>query len=70
MTSAVHASGFWTISTTIDMHVVAGNGYEADYQGVNSSVMIKSPGHQTDGAMMRVVKELLLDPEIVRYLSR
>lgn len=69
VTGAVHDRGWWTLSTTIDMHVRAGNGFEADYRGVNSAAMTPSPGYQADGAMMRVVKELLSDPEIVRYLT-
>ena len=70
LTNVVYSVGWVTIETTIDMHVVAGNGYEADYQGINSSAMMANPPRQVDGAMMRVIKELLLDPQIVAYLSQ
>ncbi len=70
VTEARYRTGWVKISTEIDMEVVTGDGYSAKYTSRNSSVMAAVPKRQIDGAMMRVVVELLKDPEIVRYLGQ
>ena len=61
--------GWVKISTEIDMQVVTGGGYTGNYTSRNSSTMVAAPKRQVDGAMMRVVVEMLKDPEIIRYLT-
>lgn len=60
--------GWIKIRTTIRMEARTGDGYVGTYTGVNSSAMAAIPKRQIDGAMMRVVVELLKDPAIVAYL--
>ncbi len=67
---ARYRTGWVKISTEIDMDVVTGDGYRASYTSRNSSAMMAVPKRQVDGAMMRVVVELLNDPKIVEYLTQ
>ena len=67
--SANTASGFVKISSEITMSVETGGGYKATYTGRNSSAMMANRERQIDGAMMRVVVEMLKDPAIVKYLT-
>ena len=67
--SANTASGWVKISSEIVMSVETGGGYKATYTGRNSSAMAANLERQIDGAMMRVVVEMLKDPAIVKYLS-
>ncbi len=72
ITSAKHepvADGFGD-QMTIVMHVEAGNGYSADYTGKNASYVMRKIPRLVDGAVMRVVAEVLKDPNIVSYLSK
>jgi uncharacterized lipoprotein YajG len=62
--------GFVTLETSIDMRVDTGGGYTATYSGKNSAVMAANPRQLVDGAMMRVVAEMLKDPNVVRYLTQ
>lgn len=68
VTKARYRVGWVKITTDIELSVKAGNGYTATYTGVNSSVLAAAPKRQIDGAMMRVVVEMLKDPELVAYL--
>lgn len=68
LTRVEYSVGWVTIETQIDMEVATGSGYRRTYTGRNSSAMMANPPRQVDGAMMRVVKEMLVDPEIVAYL--
>lgn len=67
--SANTASGWVKISSEIVMNVETGGGYKATYTGRNSSAMAANLERQIDGAMMRVVVEMLKDPAIVKYLT-
>ena len=49
--------------------VETGGGYRSTYTGRNGSAMMANAERQIDGAMMRVVVEMLKDPAIVRYLT-
>lgn len=60
--------GTMTMATTIEMQVVAGNGYTEVYTGVNSSGFAAYLPAQVDGAMTRVVRDMLSDPALVQYL--
>lgn len=62
--------GFVKIETQIDMEVVTGDGYSAKYTGINISYMGAHIHRQSDGAIMRVVVEMLNDPKIVSYLGQ
>ena len=57
-------------SATITMTAATGNGHSATYTGVNSSAMAANTKRQIDGALMRVVVQLLSDPLIVEYLTK
>lgn len=70
VTSAVTESGWVTIASTIVMQATTGDGYTATYTGVNSSSMMANFERQVDGAMMRVVVQLLSDARIVEYLTK
>jgi hypothetical protein len=63
-------SGWVKVTSEVVMKVKTGDGYEATYTGVNSSAMMAAPERQIDGAMMRVVVEMLKDPKIVAYLTK
>ena len=67
--SANTASGWVKISSEIVMNVETGGGYKATYTGKNSAAMAANLERQIDGAMMRVVVEMLKDPAIVKYLT-
>lgn len=67
--SARTKTGWIQIRSNIVMHVAAGNGYSATYTGLNNSTMAANVKRQLDGAMMRVVVEMLKDPAIVAYLT-
>lgn len=68
--SATTESGFVKITSTIVMKVTTGGGYTATFTGVNSSAMAANTKRQIDGAMMRVVVQMLSDPQIVEYLTK
>ena len=70
ITEARYRTGWVKISTEIDMYVITGDGYSANYTSRNSSTMMAVPKRQVDGAMMRLVVMMLKDPEIVRYLTQ
>lgn len=67
---ATTETGWVKITSTITMTATAGNGYTATYTGVNSSTMAADTKRQIDGAMMRVVVQLLSDPLVVDYLTK
>lgn len=67
--SAKTETGWVKISSEIVMNVETGGGYKATYTGRNSSAMAANHERQIDGAMMRVVVEMLKDPAIVEYLT-
>lgn len=67
---ATTESGFVKITSTVVMAVTTGDGYSATYTGLNSSAMVADTKRQVDGAMMRVVVQMLNDPKIVEYLTR
>jgi hypothetical protein len=67
--SAKRNTTFATLETVIVMKVETGNGYLATYTGKNLCGFMCAVGNQVDGALMRVVVELLSDPKIVEYLK-
>src|SRR5262245_49862354 len=67
--SAKTETGWVKISSEIVMNVETGGGYKATYTGRNSAAMAANHERQIDGAMMRVVVEMLKDPAIVKYLT-
>lgn len=62
--------GWTTIETQIVMNVTTSDGYSATYVGKNSSGMAAVVHRQIDGAVMRVVHEMLMDPHIVNFLVK
>jgi hypothetical protein len=62
--------GFTEIKTQIPMEVKTSDGYSATYIGKNNSVMAAIIYRQVDGALMRVVHEMMLDPRIVSFLTK
>jgi hypothetical protein len=69
ITDAETTVGFVKIRTEIRMDVETGAGQRSTYTGINSSAMAANIPRQIDGAMMRVVVEMLKDPRIVDYLK-
>lgn len=67
---ATTETGWVKITSTITMTAATGNGHSATYTGVNSSAMAANTKRQIDGALMRVVVQLLSDPLIVEYLTK
>lgn len=67
---ATTESGWVKITSTITMTAKTGSGYSSTYTGVNSSAMAANTKRQIDGALMRVVVQLLSDPRIVEYLTK
>jgi hypothetical protein len=70
VTHARDADGFLTKGFEIDMLVQTGDGYVRTYTGRNSSALVAVIKRQIDGAMMRVVAEMLKDPKIISYLTK
>jgi hypothetical protein len=74
ITMAVEASsydvGMIELKSQITMRVQTSDGYSAVYIGENSSYMAAIPGRLIDGAMMRVVHEMLMDPRIITFLTQ
>ncbi|HUR40573.1 MAG TPA: hypothetical protein VM240_05330 [Verrucomicrobiae bacterium] len=59
------------VSSNAVLRVETGDGYVATYTADNRAIGVGSDyGRQMDGLMMRAVKQMLLDPKIVAYLSR
>jgi len=67
---ATTESGWVKITSTITMTAATGGGHSATYTGINSSAMAADTKRQIDGAMMRVVVQLLSDPLVVEYLTK
>ena len=57
-----------THDNKIVMKVTTSDGYSATYTGENDS--LASMSREIDGAMMRVVHEMLMDPKIVEFLTK
>jgi hypothetical protein len=68
--SAKSERGWTDMETQISMHVTTSDGYSANYIGRNSSAVSAILHRQIDGAMMRVVREMLIDPHIVAFLTK
>ena len=68
--SANYDQGMVELKTHVDMRVKTSDGYSALYVGENSSYMMAIPSRQIDGAVMRVVHEMLMDPHIVAFLTK
>jgi len=62
--------GFVRIETDITMEVRTSDGYSETYVGRNSSSMVAENHRQIDGALMRAVHEMLMDPRIVAFLTK
>lgn len=59
------------VSSRAVLRVETGDGYRASYVGENRSFGVGSDyGRQMDGLMMRTVKAMLEDPQIIAYLTR
>jgi hypothetical protein len=68
--SAKTEVGWVMITSQITMRVTTSSGYTATYTGVDMSGMIGKPRAQMDTAMARVVGEMLIDPQIVDFLTK
>lgn len=68
--SVVTETGTAMIETRIEMKMETGSGYSATYVGRNSSALVSMYERQVSGALMRVVAEMLKDPQVVAYLTR
>jgi hypothetical protein len=68
--SAKTEVGFIMITSTITMRISTSSGYSATYTGVDMSGGIGNPRRQMDTAMMRVVGEMLSDPQVVDFLTK
>lgn len=68
--SANTEAPFFKVETDITMEVRTSDGYSATYIGRNSSAMVAAIHRQIDGAMMRAVHEMLMDPRIVAFLAK
>ena len=62
--------GWWLITSQIVMHVETSDGYATTFTGKNSSAMVANIERQIDGAIMRVVVEMLKDQRIVSFLTK
>ncbi len=67
---ATTETGWVKITSTVTMTATTGGGHTATYTGVNSAAMAANTKRQIDGAMMRVVVQMLSDPLVVEYLTR
>lgn len=63
-------TGWVKVETRIGMKVETGDGYMALYTGRNNFAVMGNYERQVDGAMMRVVAEMLRDPKIIAYLTK
>jgi hypothetical protein len=63
-------TGFVMIRTEILMRVTTSDGYSAVYSGSDKSAVAGRPLYQMDKNMMRVVVEMLNDPQIVAFLTK
>jgi hypothetical protein len=68
--SAHTTQGAVTIHTEITMQAKTSDGYVATYVGRNSSGMVALIYRQVDGALMRVVHEMFLDPHIIAFFTK
>ena len=55
--------------TVVKMKVETGNGYAAEYAGINKSFYWFDLKRQSDGAVMRTVVAMLQDQKIIDYLT-
>lgn len=62
--------GWTVVETQIVMQVRTSDGYTATYIGKNGSGAVAVAHRQIDGAVMRVVHEMLKDPRIVAFLTK
>jgi hypothetical protein len=62
--------GFVEIKAHIDLRVQTSDGYSAVYIGENSSYVAANLHRQIDGALMRAVREMFMDPRIVAFLTQ
>lgn len=62
--------GWVDVTTRIAMDVKTSDGYSATFTGLNSSKVAANTERQIDGALMRVVVQMLKDPRIVSFLTR
>lgn len=69
LTRAQLDTGWVTIETQLDLDAESNDGFGGSYTGRNSSAMMAVVRRQIDGAVMRVVKELLSDPDFVAWLG-
>ena len=61
--------GWANIATRIVMDVKTSDGYSATFTGINSSGFVAMLPRQVDGALMRVVVQMLKDQRIVSFLT-
>jgi len=69
LTEVNYRVGWVKISTQMILEAETGDGYKGTYTGLNSSVMMAVPKRQVDGALMRVVVDMLNDQKIIDYLK-
>lgn len=68
--SADNENGAVQLSYKIVMQVETSDGYSATYVGDNTSYVMAVPPRQINGTMMRVVHEMLMDKNIVDFLTK
>jgi hypothetical protein len=68
--SAKTEAGWSMINTEIVMSAKTSDGYSATFTGKDQSVLIGRALSQMDKALMRVVVEMLNDPQIVMFLIK
>jgi hypothetical protein len=68
--SANSGTGPITITSQIVMLVKTSDGYSATYTGEDRSVIIGLPHRQMSTALMRVVANMLNDPQIISFLTK
>ncbi|HEV7403485.1 MAG TPA: hypothetical protein VGO11_11180 [Chthoniobacteraceae bacterium] len=62
--------GWVKIESRIVMRVKTSGGYSATFTGTDKAFMMGRPKNEMDAALMRVVVEMLSDPQIVGYLTK
>jgi hypothetical protein len=68
--SAKVESGWVMITSQIVMRVKTSDGYSATYTGEDRSGMVGNLFRQMDTALMRVVVNMLNDPQIISFLTK
>jgi hypothetical protein len=68
--NASYTTGMVELKCEITMKATTSDGYSTVYVGENASIMAGYAPHIMDGAMMRVVHEMLNHPRVVAFLTQ